>query len=168
MSAHGVNAGEARFPRGRRFRPQGQLREATLGVRATGYKEIAPHELARREPLSRLSARFFVGLNVGTETKWTEQDVVDAVVRIRRSQGATPGASIMSQRGIYEDQSKRIIDEPSVQIIIIDFDGVDQESFTKEMIALGEELTRALQQETVLLEIQKRGIVEDQYTLTPD
>jgi hypothetical protein len=74
----------------------------------------------------------------------------------------------MSQRGIYEDQQRRIIDEPSVQIIIIDFDGTEQGAFTKEMIALGEQLTRELQQETVLLEIQKRGIVEDQYTLTPD
>lgn len=158
MTAHDCYVGEARFPRGRRFRPQGKLDTAN----AVG------HELARREPLSRLAARFFVGLNVGVETKWTERDVVDAVVRIRRAQGAVPGASILSQRGIYEDQSRRIIDEPSVQIIIIDFDGVSQDAFTKEMIALGEQLARELQQETVLLEIQKRGVVEDQYTLTPD
>lgn len=157
MSAHGVNAGEARFPRGRRFKPTGPL-----------VPQSRSQELARREPLSRLSARFFVGLNVGTETKWTERDVVDAVVRIRRAQGATPGASILSQLGIYEDQQRRIINEPSVQIIIIDFDGVPQDAFTKEMIALGEQLARELQQETVLLEIQKRGVVEDQYTLTPD
>jgi hypothetical protein len=156
---HNVYAGEARFPRGRRFKPTGPLIPG---------EESMPMELARREPLSRLAARFFVGLNVGTETKWTERDVIDAVVRIRRAQGASPGASIMSQRGIYEDQSKRIIDEPSVQIIIIDFDGTAQETFTGEMIALGESLTRELQQETILLEIQKRGIVEDQYTLTPD
>jgi hypothetical protein len=156
---HNFYAGEARFPRGRRFKPNGPLIPAEPSM---------PMELARREPLSRLAARFFVGLNVGVETKWTERDVIDAVVRIRRKQGASPGASIMSQRGIYEDQSHRIIDEPSVQIIIIDFDGTEQDAFTKEMIALGEQLTRELQQETVLLEIQKRGIVEDQYTLTPD
>src|SRR6516225_9581499 len=111
---HNVYAGEARFARGRRFKPTGALAPAERSM---------PRELARREPLSRLAARFFVGLNVGTETKWTERDVIDAVVRIRRAQGASPGASIMSQRGIYEDQQRRIIDEPSVQIIIIDFDG---------------------------------------------
>lgn len=155
MTAHECYVGEARFPKGRRFRGTGPLVPQTK-------------ELARREPLSRLAARFFVGLNVGVETKWTERDVVDAVVKIRRAQGAVPGASILSQRGIYEDQSRRIIDEPSVQVIIIDFDGVEQGTFTKEMIALGEQLARDLQQETVLLEIQKRGVVEDQYTLTPD
>lgn len=164
MAHYNVYAGEAIFPRGRIFRPRGPIRKFTT----EGTLDRALTEAARRDDPSRLAARLFVGLNVGTETKWTEHDVIDAVVRIRRAQGASPGATILSQRGIYEDRSKRIIDEPSLQIIIIDFDKTPKRKFTKEMIELGEDLTIELQQESILLEIQRRGLIEDQYTISPD
>jgi len=160
MSSYNVHAGEARFPRGRRFQPQGRLSEET--------PRHAASEGRRAEPVSRLSARLFVGLNVGTKTVWNERAVVDAVLRIRREQGAAPGATILSQRGIYEDSERRVIDEPSVQIIILDFAGTELEVFREQMLSLGETLSREFQQEEVLLEIQRRGIVEEQYTCTPD
>jgi hypothetical protein len=127
-----------------------------------------PMELARREPLSRLAARFFVGLNVAPGVAPCARRIFTTALTTSCSVHLVSVPSILSQLGIYEDQQRRIINEPSVQIIIIDFDGIEQDAFTKEMIALGEQLARELEQETVLLEIQKRGVVEDQYTLTPD
>jgi hypothetical protein len=161
MSAHLCNAGEAihHHPDGtvRRFRPRGKLRQW--------------HEGASPNPASRLggggySARIFVGLNVGQRKVYNENDIVDLVWRTRKKQGRSADASILSQKGIYEDRSGARVVEPSVQIIIIDFSGAPKKAFVGEMVQLGEVLRKRLKQETVIVEIQRRGVTSDVYSIT--
>lgn len=142
-----------------RFRPKGKVichdDEATAGeATRTRYGK------------GGFSARIFVGLNVGEEGKYTVDDVVKAIVEIRKEQGAGPDASILTQKGIYEDKKSRTIIEDSVQIIIIDLAGLDQEVFTEQMLDLAETMLDRFEQETVIVEIQKRGVVTDVYGVT--
>jgi hypothetical protein len=143
----------------RTFSPDGPTFVVTQGV------------LTKLNPIARLgqgglSARIFVGLKVGTRVKWKVADVVKIVWEVREKQKQSPDASILAQSGIYKDHKGRRIVEPSVQIIIMDFAGSSKETFLKEMEALAESLREKLQQETVILEIQNRGIIEDVYSVT--
>lgn len=160
MTAYNCYCGEATYNVGsgrvRRFRPEGAL---TLRREGT-YKN----------PSTRIgggsySARLFVGLNVGQEQRFTEDDVVELVIKTRKRQKALADASILSQKGIYEDRGGDIVREPSVQIVIIDTIGVGKRRFVSEMKSLAETLCKKLQQETVILEIQHRGIVRDVYSV---
>jgi hypothetical protein len=161
MTTHLCNAGEAlhRRPDGgiSRFRPRGKLR--------------LHHEGAIENPSTRLggggySARLFVGLNVGQAKRYNENDIVDLVWRTRKRQGRSADASILSQKGIYEDRSGARVVEPSVQVIIIDFSGQPKKAFTSEMVQLAEVLRKRLKQETVILEVQRRGVTTDVYSVT--
>ena len=156
MSAWKTYAGEV-VHGDRRFRPKGKL--------------IVVEEGAMPNPAKRLggggfSARIFVGLNVGTRKGYSVDDVVDLVWKVRKRQKRTADASILAQKGIYEDFKGRRIVEPSVQIIIIDLSGEKKRAFVDEMEELAEELCTKLKQETVILEIQKKGIVTDVYSVT--
>jgi hypothetical protein len=154
----------------RRFRPEGEVHLVNPeGVRRSR------EESARANPVERLgsggySARIFVGLKVGQETRWTIDDVIrityDALKKQARG-GPVEGASILAQHGIYEDTEtgERVI-EPSVQIIVIDLSAKSKEAFTKDMEELAEDLRKRLEQQTVILEIQKRGVVEDVCSVT--
>jgi hypothetical protein len=142
----------------RKFIPKGRLYTVSQGA------------LTRKNPIERIgqggySARLFVGLKVGRKTKWKIQDVVKIVWAVREKQKESPDASILAQSGIYKDVKGRRIVEPSVQVILIDFAGLSKEVFTKQMSVLAETLREELQQETVILEIQNRGIIEDIYSV---
>jgi hypothetical protein len=156
MPSYSTYAGEAVYG-SRRFKPKGKM--------------IVVEEGAMPNPASRLggggfSARIFVGLNVSTRKGYTVDDVVDLVWKVRKRQKRTADASILAQKGIYEDFKGRRIVEPSVQIIIIDLSGESKRTFIGEMKELAEELCTKLRQETVILEIQKRGVVTDVYSVT--
>jgi hypothetical protein len=136
MTTHICNAGEAthQYPSGRvaRFRPKGKLRTHHEGAMRKG---------AMPNPSTRIggggySARLFVGLNVGQAQKYTEDDIVDLVWQTRKKQGRSADASILSQKGIYEDRSGDRVVEPSVQVIIIDFSGQAKKAFVGEMVEL--------------------------------
>jgi hypothetical protein len=143
------------------------------GRKVRGFRPSGPifeHHQAT-EDIERIggggyAARIFVGLNVGKEQGFTIEDLIEKVVRIRRAQGEVPNASILAQRGIYEDRQHEIVDEESAQIIIIDMSGANKRAFVDEMSDLAEKLCDEMKQESVILEIQKRGIVTDVYTVT--
>jgi hypothetical protein len=141
----------------RRFKPRGRLRVYEHG--------------AMSNPVERLSgggwgARFFVGLKVGRQTKYKIEDVIAVVRRVRKAQGKVADATILAQKGIYEDRSGELVVEPSAQVIIIDLAEESKRVFVDDMKALGEELRRKLRQEAVILEIQQRGVVKDVYRIT--
>lgn len=173
MARHNVYAGEAHFQQGRgrglSFKPKGEVQSWDM---ETGKEiKISKKAAERENPIERrdgtgLAARFFVGLKVGDEVKWTAEDVVEIVVRVREEQKAPPDASLLTQRGIYRDSTGKIVDEPSLQIIIIDMAGIPQNDFIDEMSELGEALQDELEQETVIFEIQKLGVVIGQYWVT--
>lgn len=159
---YNVYAGEGTYTlpkRGRqrsttkRFRPQGPLQleagEDTVRLGGGGY-----------------SARIFVGLNVGDQQRYTVDDVVKLVVETRQKQDASADASILSQKGIYESRAGQVIVEPSAQIIIIDLVGKKKKEFVDEMTEVAEVLKDKLQQEVVLVEVQKSGVVKDVYSIS--
>jgi hypothetical protein len=155
VTTYNVHAGEA-IHGTRRFRPLGSLREVHVGA--------APN------PATRLggggySARLFVGLNVGQTKAYDIDDVIKIVWAIRKRQKRGADASILAQHGIYEDFKGERVVEPSVQIIIIDLAGVVKKIFVAEMKELAEELRKELKQEVVILEIQRRGVSTDVFSV---
>lgn len=170
MAAHNVFAGEAHFQMGRgrgmSFKPKGPVRTWDASGDELDARDQENPTVSRKQG-GGLAARFFVGLKVGDEVKWKEDDVIAIVVRVREEQEASPDASILTQRGIYRDSTGKVVDEPSLQIIIIDMAGIPKNEFVKEMTELGEALQEELEQEMVILEIQKRGVVIDSYWITP-
>lgn len=153
-----------------RHSPKGRLREHTGGTNPphTWHRTVAREE---EEDVTRLgsgglAARLFVGLKIGDEKTLKVEDVVDKVIEIRREQEEPPDATILSQRGVYSDSKGRIIDEPSVQIIILDLAGMKKKAFIEEMSDLASRLAVELEQETIILEIQKKGVVSDVFAIT--
>ena len=93
---------------------------------------------------------------------FTIDDVVKATLEERKKQGAMPDASFIAQRGTYTSQGATgVVVEDSVQIVIIDLSGGSREAFVEQMTTLGEALRTRFEQETVILEIQERGVVQD-------
>lgn len=117
----------------------------------------------RRNPVERLdvvplTARLFVGLNVGQKPTYSVEDAVKLTREIRTRQGALPDASFLAQRGLFTDEKTReIVDENSVQIVVFDFSG-DQEFFEAQIEELAEELAQKFQQQVIYVEMQKAGV----------
>jgi hypothetical protein len=158
MSNYSCYVGEA-IHGSRRFKPKGRLK---------CYQEGVLENPVKRENSGGLSARFFVGLNVKKKTVWKVDDVIAIVRRVRKKQKQDSSASILAQKGIYEDRAtKQLVVEPSVQVIIVDLAGTPKPVFTKHMTELAEVLQKKLKQDLVILEIQKRGVVVDVYSAVP-
>ena len=158
MASYNVYAGEA-IHGSRRWKPKGKLH-----LHHTGAVENPAHRLGG----GGFSARIFVGLNVGTKRGFTEKAVIAIVWKVRKRQKKNADSTILSQKGIYEDSLGRRIIEPSVQVIIIDLAGTAKKAFTGEMKELAEVLRKELKQETVILEIQRKGVVSDVFSVTKD
>ena len=150
--------------RTRRFTPKGHVYLVDNKGRLHRTERQNPDE---RYGSGGLSARIFIGLNVGDKPTYKVQDVVDAVIKIRRSQKVTPDASFLAQTGIYTDDKDHTITEESVQVIIIDTVGTPKAVFEKELQDMCEKLAAQFKQERVILEIQERGVVQDVYSVTP-
>jgi hypothetical protein len=139
------------IPEKGRFKPVGPLREHGSS-RVSGRQSRTGSQL--------LAARFLIGFNVNREPRWTESDLIQFFIAIREAQGRSAGATFFSQRGIWQPLGgARDPDEEGAQILILNEDGLDEEAFTDEMATLGEELARKMEQDVVLLDIQKRGVV---------
>lgn len=149
----------------KRFRPVGQVYEVD---KSGSLVPIGP----RNNPIERLgggglSARIFLGLSVGDKPTYSIDDVVKGFVEIRKSQGASPDASILLQRGVYTQSADgKVVTENSVQILILDFEGRSKRAFTEEVNSIGVRLRERFKQESVIVEIQERGVVQDVYSIT--
>jgi hypothetical protein len=162
MPVHHFYAGEATHTvkhRRRRFRPHG-----AMIVRQDGASRAA--EDVERLSSGGYSARLFVGLNIGDNPRWSVDDVADRVFEIRKAQNRSGDSSILLQRGTYENFAGKRVTEESVQVIIIDLAGQTKPAFVADMKDLAEKLRAALEQEVVILEIQKKGVVQDVYSAT--
>lgn len=124
------------------------------------------HNPTKRHPVVPLTARLFVGLSVGQEPTWTVEDVIAITQRVRVSQKASPDSSFLLQRGLYTDRANDIVKEDSVQVVIFNFDD-DQETFENQMVALAETFIRELQQETVIIDLQRLGVSYIVLEVTP-
>lgn len=106
------------------------------------------------------AARIIVGFNVGGEPKWTLDDLIPIVKRVRTEQVGNPSSSFIAQRGVYQHHSGQIVTEDGAQVIIIDTFGTAKQKFERQMVELAEIVCRELQQDEAIVEIQKNGISE--------
>lgn len=135
------------------FRPAGKKRY--LGNPATFERN--PRSWASEG--DTFAARIFVGFHVGGEPRWELDDLVALVRREREAQGHTPDASFVAQKGIYQSRrTGEVVEEDGAQVIVIDMQGLSQGHFQGEMEELAEAIAAELEQEEVVLEIQKNGI----------
>lgn len=116
-----------------------------------------------------LAARIIVGFNVGENPRYDLDDLMVIVRRVREAQTGDPSASFISQRGIYkhQDPTHGVVQEDGGQVLIIDM-GESAGAFEKHMIELAETIAREMQQEMVILEIQRNGVTERTHGITPD
>jgi hypothetical protein len=107
-----------------------------------------------------MSARLFVGFNVGPYPRYKLDDLVD-LVRENRVAAGHPMASFVAQRGIYEHSGDGyIVTEDGAQVIIINTYDASLSDFKHEMIELAGYIAHKMQQEEVVVEIQHNGITK--------
>ncbi len=139
------------------FRPSGPIETYTL---VNGY-EPNPSVMRWRDPGQKmLSARFVVGFNVKSKPTWTVDDLIKVVRSKRSKQHQKPDSSFIVQRGIYSGGRKLVV-EDGAQVIVLNIFKVRDRTFVNQMIALADEIAAKLKQDTVLLEIQRGGLVEE-------
>lgn len=114
------------------------------------------------EPLD--SARLFVGLSVGTEPRWTSEEVIDTVTEIRTRQTGRADASFILQQGIFES-----LPDKSVQVVILNVPELNTSYpvFRQQMGELAEGLAQRFEQKLVLGEIQRDGVRISGISATP-
>lgn len=156
------NPGPARWagPRPGEFRPAGNLsRHGTARNPATWSST------------DTLSGRLFVGFNVGAEPRWSVEDLIPIVLSVRERQTGDPSATFMTQRGIYKhhDPDAGVVVEDGAQVIIFHGGGPDdQEAFEDQLVELAEVIGAKLQQESVIVEVQRNGIAQRVMGVEPD
>jgi hypothetical protein len=147
------------------FRPRGKL--VMVGSAA------ATNPAKLQEQRDVWSARLFVGFNVQGKPTWTIDDLAEVVFAERRRQRRTPDASLLMQKGIYQSfQTGQVETEEGAQVIILNLStpsepAVSADVFRKEMIELAEAIARQFNQETVIVEIQRNGISQQVWEVTP-
>jgi len=152
------------------FEPNGPLR-----VYTSTSAELRPNrELwSDAEPLH--AARIIVGFNVEDKPRWDLDDVVDIVRRVREQQTGNPSSTFVMQRGIYAHTEKaghdrQVVDEKGAQIILLNTPDMETgtREFQHQMVELAEVLATELLQESVILELQKGGIVQKTIGVGPE
>lgn len=144
------------------FSPNGRM---TLVGRDDDFN-TNPAGWTSRQPI--YAARLFVGFNVGARARWTMNDVVRIVKRIRKAQVGNPDATFLYQRGLYTSKrDESVVDERGAQIIILNLVGASVPEFRQQMIALGEEIATKLRQEEVIVELQRGGVSKETIGVTP-
>lgn len=114
-----------------------------------------------------ISARIFVGFSVGAVPTWTIENLIELVFRLRQLQGASPAATFLAQKGIYQHTiGGQIVVEDGAQVIIF-LEKETPAEFENQMAALAEEIVKTFQQEEVILELQEDGIVKKTARVTP-
>lgn len=90
------------------------------------------------------------------------EDLVVGIVRdMRTGQVGDPGATFLSQRGLYKHAERgEVVDEPGMQVVLINTTGATAKQFERDAEDIAERLAVALDQEEVIVEIQKNGVTQ--------
>jgi hypothetical protein len=141
------------------FRPTGEVMIINPGAH--------PNPVERRPGQRTVSARFFVGFNVGSKPTWKVKDIIKIVQQVRSEQGRPADASFIAQKGIYSSGIDRsVVVEDGAQIVIFNFTKDSAAKFTEQMIALGKALRKVLKQERIILETQRAGVTIETIGIT--
>lgn len=105
-----------------------------------------------------LAGHLYVGLRVGTrrKRKIPLKRLVALVKRMRLAQVDDPGATFVSQLGVFRHRTGEIVEEPSVRVIIFAVESLPKLRTHLRLIA--EAVITALHQESVIGEITKSGV----------
>lgn len=137
------------------FTPAGALQFRGRGTRTL----LANPRLWAGRPAQ--ASRLFVGLNVGDDPVWSLRDVIEVVGAERMQQTGDPSASFVAQKGIFKHAAGSVVEEDSVQVIILNLDdSTTPDEFEEQMVDLATRLAHTLQQESVIVEMQLCGRTE--------
>ena len=155
-----VNTGPFHFDGGS-FQPYGPIAWGNIAPRrtrraATGTLPNPVKSLGRP-----LAVRFFVGFNVGSVTRWTLADLIEIVREVLVAQTGTASATFAGQTGIYTHFDGTMVVEPGAQVWVMDNRRRTRMVFQRQMIALTEAVRARLEQESILVEIQRSGATLD-------
>ena len=130
-------------------------------------KTATPNKVDWASDSPMLAARLFVGFNVGSRPTWNVDQLVELVERVREDQGEKPDASFVAQRGIYTSSvDGETVTEDGAQVIVLDLE-TPEAQFKEEMVQLAEVIARDFEQELVIVEFQKGGLVVQTFGVTP-
>lgn len=113
------------------------------------------------------SARVIVGFrprdappDLKVDARQKEDLLVRLVRQTREAQVGDPGATFLTQRGLYRHvESGEVVDEPGMQVILINTtEGVTPKQFERQVEDLAELVADKFDQEEVIVEIQKNGV----------
>ena len=108
------------------------------------------------------AARILVGFSVGHEPVYNMDDLIRIVRRVRDKQGIPPDASFVYQKGMYtHTDGSGTVTEEGAQVVLLNLTGESREKFTEQMIELGNVIREEMQQEAVIIEIQRGGVVQE-------
>ena len=112
------------------------------------------------------AGRLFVGFNVGDHPKYTMEDLTRIVKRVRIEQVGKGDHSILYQKGVYTSrrEGQGPVTEQGGQVIILNLaeyikpgDHDPKGSFRAQLVALADTIIVEMEQEEVIIEIQKDG-----------
>jgi hypothetical protein len=118
------------------------------------------------------TARMFVGFNVGQKATWNVDDLARVFRTFRSKQKNDDGkpipidSSFVIQKGYYTQDNGELVYENSAQLIILSIFGESEHRFAENMIDLAGHISRELQQETVILEVQQKGVPIEVFGVT--
>lgn len=113
------------------------------------------------------AARVIVGFNRLGKRAVTVKQLISIVREVRTEQVGNPSSSFLLQRGIYQHRSGEIVEEPGAQVMIIDVTGATQKEFERQMVELAEVIAEELEQESVIVELQRNGITQRTLSVGP-
>lgn len=105
------------------------------------------------------TGRVIVGFARLNKPDVTLKDLIRVTRRMREHQTQDPSATFLLQKGIYRHkESGTVVEEDGAQVVIIDTHDTPPKKFEDQIVELAEAIARELEQEEVIVEIQKNGI----------
>ena len=115
------------------------------------------------------AARMFIGFNVGQKPVHSVDKIAGLFKRERSKQTNDKGepipvdASFVLQKGFFTSPVDGLVYEDSTQLVVLSLFGESEKKFTDNMIEIAGIVARDFQQETVILEVQRKGVPTEVY-----
>jgi hypothetical protein len=151
----------------REFLPNGKFHGRGTGGRLLA-NEVAGDFIKWSSSAPMLSARLFVGFNVGEKPRWTLADLMALVRRVLEQQTGDPSSTFIAQRGFYLHRDTRyVVEEDGAQVVIFPDSDEPRDSFEARMVELARVIAADMQQAEVIVDISRGGISQQAYGVGP-
>ncbi len=162
------------------FTPKGKMHER--GDASEFYTDnVRQNPLKRHSVEPTQGARILIGFNVGIEQKWTMKDIVKFVFRREQVEsaindgdaqehplGGDVGITFLAQEGIWQAvRETNAYPEQGAQVLMMNIISEKPKRFIKDMSELADAMVTEFQQQAVLLEITKNGVVKENFEFGP-